>query len=1615
MLLSAVLEPSTSSVGLGGVVVCEGDGGFAEQEARLPEEGSKRGRSRKSFTKKKAPVSQEAQAGGGPKEPVKMKHEVIGDVVDGLVPGARPSITDVHDDCPKPRNDLFGRQISFASWCAQMVSSVFRTRTPFAAFVRSAIHLSRDPCVSTSPAFPIPLPHCGVFDRMPSGLSLRQRSRIHFKRAVVITILALDFWWSGNRFVDPILLKRSPSASQKQIIKRVVDFMQADGPKIPFEVALAGRRSPQLIARLSELSDALTSAGVRGCPYDRTFEGRDVVVPADNSVLPELEPYRSLDFNRLRVVGEGHFDPSPFLEDDLCMAYLNPDSLLHPGIPDEKDIPCLRDSQQEIVGLMHLWDSRGLLVLHEHDVPSLFPHECVRIFNCYKNVDCDRQIGDRRGRNFCEMRLQGPSKRLPAGPDVFEMFLDVGERIHVSVSDRRDFYHQFRTTYVRAISNTIGPGIPAELVADTAAYSALMIRKANLSSSRHSVGDGLFASHRFPKVSRRKPSMVYGAFGSILQGDHGGVEYACQSHEGLLHSVGLLQDDARVVADRPFRGSSLMQGLVIDDFFAVSKVPSNHVGTTPDEDVIREAIKVYDREKIGGSPSKDLFGERSAKVIGAHINGSDRALSRGICPLGAPSSKRYAIAWITLQLCALAYTTDVLHVCLLGGWVSLLTYRRPLMSILSASFKLVDSSLIDPGSPKIVALPRIVANELTLVALLVCLAVSDLRAPASLKLFSTDASLTKGAICSTDVDKEFSQFLWKVSRSKGAYHRLLTPLQTLSLRLGLTEEVGDDVVVPVSRPLAFCYDFLEIFSGASVVSAAVSALGFVVGPPVDLSICEEYNMEWVHVVSWITFMLASKRLLAIMCEPPCTSFSLMRRPALRSRLCPFGFRVRDRQTYLGNLLMCRSLQILRIALINGASAILETPFSALTRHLPPYKHLLNEPGVSMCRIDSCMYGSIHLKSFRMMGVNLDMSELEVRCSRDHPHVVVEGIYTKASATYTPGLADALARTFAKAIVKFKKDVSDLEKPLVKGLESQVINSLALSADWAVDRTWTFRRNAHINILELSALEKLATMLVQTGSSQRVVSMADSFVVSAAAAKGRTSSVGLAPTLRRYNALCVAGGLFINVPFVPTRLNVADDPTRLVALRSTSGSFDVKAWPLPDLYKLAALPKLRRWCSNWVRFVLSLVGSSALDWSDRSTFRQSRVGSLSSGYLGLDFDSTLGYPGEGPVTLFRLCLLCPSFVCWPWTSVAPFAMVKLAGAVLVPRNVADLARQRRRLQQPPLPKGRPVLETTSLNREELFRAFSTWCTSQGIPIETLLEAALYNVEEINAVLAAYGKALYGAGRPYGHFAETINSLVSQRPVLRRNLQQAWDYAFAWVKAEPPTHHLACPWQVLLAILATAMMWGWPKVAGMCALCFGGILRTGEALNAYRYDLLLPSDTYGTNSYALLAISEPKTRYSAARHQSSKIDSPDLLRVLTLAFGGLSSREKLWPMSGQTLRNRFKAILMALNLSYIHPGMQMLDLASLRPGGATWLLQVTEQSEIVRRRGRWVTTKVMEVYLQEVSAARYLNCLDAAQKEKVFGLAFGFLAILRQAESFVVAKIPSDIWFKVFCWT
>ena len=117
-------------------------------------------------------------------------------------------------------------------------------------------------------------------------------------------------------------------------------------------------------------------------------------------------------------------------------------------------------------------------------------------------------------------------------------------------------------------------------------------------------------------------------------------------------------------------------------------------------------------------------------------------------------------------------------------------------------------------------------------------------------------------------------------------------------------------------------------------------------------------------------------------------------------------------------------------------------------------------------------------------------------------------------------------------------------------------------------------------------------------------------------------------------------------------------------------------------------------------------------------------------------------------------------------------------------------------------------------------------------------------------------------------------------------------------------------ILLAMLSTCIVWGWLEEAGIFALSWGGLLRIGEALNATRACLVLPEDVLFTNKFILLRISEPKTRFRTAKHQSAKVDYPDLIELIRLSFHTLPKSRKLWTRSAQTLRKRFDSVLSAL---------------------------------------------------------------------------------------------------------
>ena len=948
---------------------------------------------------------------------------------------------------------LSSRQASYSLWMSKLTTLVLKSRCSFSAFLANSIRVSKSP-ISRPPRtpslFPVPVPTPGAFDRMPTGLSSTKRRSLLLRRVLHICCMALNFWHFAGTFVSDDLLWREPNSAHKQLYARLRSFIRADGPHEIFDMLHVGRKNPELIARLSEFSALLVKLGSSMSPYEKAYVGYEV--EKDNTILPELEPYRDLDPSRLKLSGSGCWDVTDFLPDDLTIVYREPEAIRVDRHPEVWEYPCIRDAPETVAALAKLWDTQGLLFLHQDRVRERQKFELVRVFNCYKSVDKDRQIGDRRGRNAVECKVHGPSGNLPAGPDLCDLFVNLkSERVSVSVSDRRDFYHQLWVTRSRAITNTLGPGLPQEWLGQTSAFGSFLLRHAKTRYQRQEHGDHLLSSWK-NKVDKR--GLVWASFKSVLQGDHAGAEIATAAHSQLLRNFGLLSEDTCLVASRPWRDDTLAEGLVIDDYFAVSidakDLPD---GATKSAHAYQIAQRAYKAVPLLGSPEKDVFAAKEGKVIGAYINGSDRATALGDCTLGAPAAKRLALSALTLELCSLPYTTVSLHRCILGAWVSALLFRRPMMSLLNESFRLA-SLHDDKPDAALIPLPRTVVCELVLVSVLMPMAVTDISVPFDDKLFATDASDDRGAICSVAARPEVTKILSRACKTKGAYTRLQSSWARLMQKLGLSDEqVEEGISVEVDRPLAFTFEFIEIFAGAARVTRCLEALGIVCGPPIDLSKSEEYNMKEVFMLEWLFHLIERGSLRAFMLEPPCTTFSIMRRPALRDRLFPFGFDPCDPQTHDGNVLAGRSLQLLQKARVHRVSGIFERPFSAKTKHLPAYQTLLGKQGVTEVRSDSCQFGSKHQKSFAFLGVNVDLSQLARRCKGNCIHVPIAGVYTKASAVYTWELSMALAWSLKHAIVEVKKSDPLGGDIAPVGLENQLVNEIVSGSGWTVENSF----------------------------------------------------------------------------------------------------------------------------------------------------------------------------------------------------------------------------------------------------------------------------------------------------------------------------------------------------------------------------------------------------------------------------------------------------------------------------------------------------------------------------------------------------------------------------------
>ena len=1706
---------------------------------------------------------------------------------DGLRQQAKeqPVVAEEDGSGTSPDATIWGRMqtYSFEQWASSLCAAVLRSRTSFAMFLRSTLQAQRLlPCRSTKALFPLPIPAPGIFQKKANGS--RHRRRLAFNQAFHVCIMALNFWHADFKFVPIESLALEPSSQQQEILARLRNQLRAFGSSgDAFSVPQSGRRITTLVSLLADLSEFVTWEGIGGDAYSRTFPGAVAgfghlaKVERDLERAEELRPYRSLDPSRLTLSGTASWDPEPYLSDLLWMAFNEPESLRWAAQERSCNVPDLSKESYDLTkDLALLWDINGLLFLkeppeeHEEDLS-------MRFFNCFKNDDTDRMIGDRRSRNYVEGRLACVSGGLPTAQSLLDLEIHLpAQRISICASDRKDFYHQIKVPDRRARSNGIWPLLRLSDLEGTKAFKLWSLAASGRKKYAREVEGDFLGSGRKRRTVLKDQLRLQACFGSVPQGDHLGVEFATEAHRNFLQDRGLLQPSEELRSGSPFEGDDVASGLVIDDFYAVSFEDAALSRCDPEEleegskrpkavDRLEKATLAYSEAGMMGSPHKDLYDVEKGKIMGAEIDGSSYVRSLGMTTVACPAQRRLALAYVSLTLAAQACTTDALHACLVGGWTSALLYRRPFMSILQKVYS-VPMSEVDQNEPKIIPLPRSMAEEFVSLAVLCPFISTDISAEVQGACYATDSSDAKGAVVACSIPRSLSRALLRTSRRKSSYTRMLKRHEAVLKKIDWLfeefEEHENDIVFEgpeVERPRAFRFHFIEICGGAGKVSKEVAAYGWIVGPVIDLDRSPAYNFALLRVLEWILFMLEEGRLDSFMVEPPCTTFSPAQYPPSRSYACPRGFNPKDPKTLTGTTLALRALTLMKVAATYRTPGLLEQPRRSKMKRLSEWQYLVNQGLCEEVWCASCMYGSPHLKEFVFLIAAMDASSLHRRCDGSHRHIKIEGKWTKPSATYTDELAFALARVFHYALQSKLINLSQ-EEPEVDGLENVMVNDIMLSKEWHTQKVWRWKKPSHINIQEILAAERLMRQEAVRHPSTRFPVFMDSNVGLSALVKGRSPSKGLRSSLRRCGSTIVAGNLYPGYHFGPTRWLPADHPTRDHDFPEVCRSLIPQEAEFKDYIPLLKLSGMKRLASNWCRLVLLLYGHLPAWWTDTDSWRYAHVnfkhypvkrrGTLSKQIV--DFDATLGYPGEGPFessadasfpklppfvktcwssrdllgsrlglglfqcldldfcarstscSVSRLALrrghrfpvgaeafwilltllgsgfgfglfqcldldfsahsaFCLALVGGFWSALLWFqrlsrltaqqrprlsagrlsslrkaspphscsssgltpkrflgilvlmccpslASVHVVrhGPTLVPRDGADKARAEGRGELE-LPQGRPVLPATQKHRDKLLAVFSEWLDGHGISLDELLMCASPDVEALNVLLEKYGRELFRSGRPYGHYSETLNAVSARRPRIRRSLQPAWDLAYSWLKQEPPSHHLALPFQALLALLVTAWMWGWSRVAGVLALSWGGLTRIGEVLQATRQSLILPEDVGWTVQFALLQISEPKTRFRSARHQVARLDQPQLLKVVQYAFSRLGPMQKLWPASPQTMRSRFQRLLESLSLDKL-PGDigRKIDLGSLRAGGASWLLLVSEDSELTRRRGRWITTKVMEIYIQEAWAIQFLSRLPSSVREQLLSGAVLFQWALDLVGSWWQAAIPESAW-------
>ena len=247
-----------------------------------------------------------------------------------------------------------------------------------------------------------------------------------------------------------------------------------------------------------------------------------------------------------------------------------------------------------------------------------------------------------------------------------------------------------------------------------------------------------------------------------------------------------------------------------------------------------------------------------------------------------------------------------------------------------------------------------------------------------------------------------------------------------------------------------------------------------------------------------------------------------------------------------------------------------------------------------------------------------------------------------------------------------------------------------------------------------------------------------------------------------------------------------------------------------------------------------------------------------------------------------------------------------------------------------------------NARQLFYKF---LRKEGLEIPRTREA-------LDGLVGEYLEHLWSSGEGRGLASDTLASLQDFDPTLRGRLVISWRLLKAWHVNEIPNRAPPIPEIILQAILGWAIFHEHHLFALSVAVCFYGMLRTGELFDVTLKSLFMTKRM----APAVIALGLTKAGKRAGASESITLRVDEVLRRLW-QWRVLGKPLKL-VSSPTSWRSLFAKCLTALKLDHLQ-----FRPYSLRRGGATFWFQKHGSFDRLLIDGRWQAPKTARIYLNE----------------------------------------------------